>query len=378
MLLFSLGLSAASIPAQALEQLHVNESAVVAGSIVDAETGDPLPNTHVFIASSTIGTVAGESGYFVLRQIPLGKHRLYATMIGFEPAYLDFVALADSTYEFKLKLTPNVIELGVVTVEARRDPRWEKRLRKFKRLFIGQSENARQTHIVNPEVLDFEGNRWGKLVARASAPLVIENHALGYRITYFLKEFSSSGGVIRYDGEPLFEELQPTSEAERLRWVANRDAAWYGSFRHFLQGLVTGESQSDGFMTYRLHSLRERHRNLPYPIQAEKIVAEGEKASERTIDFRGFIEVVFTGEEEDLAYLRFQGEYARRAPRNQRSWIELTNGPTVLDLNGEVRDPYGLTIYGYFAFERVADEVPKEYRPQGTTAIILSEASPQE
>ena len=46
--------------------------------------------------------------------------------------------------------------------------------------------------------------------------------------------------------------------------------------------------------------------------------------------------------------------------------LRITGG-TVYDpangINGEVRDPYGLTVYGYFAFERVADDVPKEYRP---------------
>jgi hypothetical protein len=56
-----------------------------------------------------------------------------------------------------------------------------------------------------------------------------------------------------------------------------------------------------------------------------------------------------------------------RPRRNQRSWIKLTNGPTVVDQNGEVIDPYGVTVYGYFAFERIADDVPKEYRPAPET-----------
>jgi hypothetical protein len=30
-------------------------------------------------------------------------------------------------------------------------------------------------------------------------------------------------------------------------------------------------------------------------------------------------------------------------------------------------DPYGVTVYGYFAFERIADDVPKEYRPAPET-----------
>jgi len=43
-------------------------------------------------------------------------------------------------------------------------------------------------------------------------------------------------------------------------------------------------------------------------------------------------------------------------------WLE--RGPATVDYKGEVVERYGVTVSGYFGFERVADQVPKEYRPQ--------------
>ena len=35
-----------------------------------------------------------------------------------------------------------------------------------------------------------------------------------------------------------------------------------------------------------------------------------------------------------------------------------------VDYKGDVLDPYGVTFYGFLAYERVADELPREYRPE--------------
>ena len=65
--------------------------ALISGRVVDAETGQPLPGAHVFIASSMIGTVTDTNGQFDLHDVPVGAHRLYVSMLGFEPDFRDIM-----------------------------------------------------------------------------------------------------------------------------------------------------------------------------------------------------------------------------------------------------------------------------------------------
>lgn len=340
-------------------------TAQLTGRIIDAETGEPLTGTHLFIANSMIGTATDADGRFRLRNVPPGAHQVYASMIGYELASQNLLTHADTTYHLTFALKTAVVEAGAITVVAEKDRRWKKRLRKFERLFLGESENAAEVTILNPEVLDFEAKWWGKFVARASAPLEIENRALGYHVTYYLKEFSAAGGTIKYDGEPVFRELTPNSPMQAARWQANRHRAYYGSFRHFMLTALANRAEAEAFDLYRRPSMeRMQHENYRFPVEPNGFVEPGPTPTARTLAFNGVIEVLYHEESEDEAFLRWQGWTTSRPHRYQRSWIELTNGPTVVDHTGTVLDPYGVTVYGYFAYERIADDLPKEYRPE--------------
>jgi hypothetical protein len=355
----------------------------ISGSVVSDSTGQPLDGAHVFIAVSMYGTTTDAQGRYVLENVPLGAHRLYVSMVGYEPEPRDVMLRPDGETVFNFRLKPSVVEIGEVTVEARQDRRWRQRLEKFTRLFIGETPNAEQTKIMNPEVLDFE-ERVDRFVARASETLIIENRALGYRIQYFLKEFGSTPRRTWYDGEPLFEELEPAGPDEAAIWQSARRKAFMGSFRHFMLALLADQADEQGFRTYSrppfdLTGARSapgagaaggfsmQHR---FPIKRAEILKDGDSAEEKSVDFHGAVEIVYMGEMEDPAYRKWRDQHGRGAglttssDRYQTSFIQLEQGPTVVDWKGDVLDPYGVTFMGYFAFERVADEVPKEYRPR--------------
>jgi hypothetical protein len=93
-------------------------------------------------------------------------------------------------------------------------------------------------------------------------------------------------------------------------------------------------------------------------------ILKGDRAApEVALNFNGVVEIVYIDEPEDRSFPEWMA-VGRRADDVQTSWIMLTDGPTSVDQSGEVIDPYGVTVYGYFAFERVADQLPKEYRPE--------------
>ena len=342
-------------------------TATISGAVTD-QNGNPLPDVNVFISGSMNGTLTDDDGQYRIDDIPLGALRLYVTLIGYEPQFLDIFIKEVRPHTFDFQLEAKTYELGAITVTAD-NSRWKRHLERFTHIFIGETPYAAETIIINPEVLDFTA-KGGTFRAQASEPLIIENKALGYRITYFLNEFVSEPQSLRWDGEPLFESLEPETPEQSTRWNARRDSTFYGSFRHFLLAILNDQVEEQGFMMYsrpdqrsNLGSQNILSGNQRFPAAATEITRPGDTPNERILDFEGFIEVVYTRELEDKAFLEQQQQPFRR-PKYQTSMIRLDRGPTIVDLKGDTLDPYGVTFYGgYFAYERIANEVPKEYRP---------------
>lgn len=344
-------------------------SLTLTGSVVDADTDAPLSGAHVFISRSMIGTTTDEEGSFRLTDVPLGASRLYVSMLGYENKAIDLHHQEERTLTFSFKLEPEVIEADPVSVTAERDEEWYERLRRFKRHFIGESKLAEKCTLRNPEVLRFETKWWGKFEASAQKPLVIENRALGYKLTYFLKEFEVRGDVIRWDGDPFFTPLTPQDSIEARRWKKNRIDAYRGSLRHFLQTLLDDRIEEEEFQIQRLpranaHRFISRADKLP--VGRDRILDPGPDST-HLLNVRGRLEVIYRGEPESEAYLDW-AQNLHRSPRDyQTSQIELNQRPIHIDPHGEIVEPYGATLYQYFAFtRRMAQLLPREYRPSAS------------
>ena len=340
-------------------------TATLTGTVTDSTSGDPLPGVHVFIAGSTLGTTTGGDGRYRLTGVPPGRQRLYVSMLGYAAATVDTLLQARRAYAIDVRLRPTVLESKGVTVEAERDDDWAKRLQTFKRLFIGRSAFADHCILTNPEVLRFEDGWFKPFRAAAAEPLVIKNYALGYRITYFLEEFTHRGTTTRWDGEPLFEPLAPKDSTEAAKWRANRQRAYAGSMRHFLRALMDRRVREEGFVIYRhppTSDFRSPARQSPFLASADRLLDRPSDTSATRLDFSGRLEIAYPEEQEEPAFLRWQRGFGQ-APGPQTSFIELNDPFVTLDPTGEIVEPYGATVYGYFAFERLANQVPQDYTP---------------
>ena len=337
-----------------------DSSARITGRVAATDSRRALVGAHVFIANSMIGTVTDSDGRFELPRVPAGSHRFVISMLGYAPFEADSLFRPTTDYDFDVQLEPTAVALEEIVVSAREARRFQRRLLKFTRLFLGETSNSEFTTIVNPEVLTFSA-RLGRLSASASAPLIIENRALGYELKYFLKEFSYSGSIIKYDGDPLFAELEPSDAEEAQRWEDNRQTAFYGSKRHFFLSLLAQRTEQEGFKLYRRFKLEAS--SAAFFVEPETLLRGGPTPLEEELTFSGFIEIVYTGAKEDAHFRRWQRGSSEWRLGDQRSFIKLNDGPTLVDHTGEVIDPYGITEYGYFAFERLSDLMPKEYRP---------------
>lgn len=348
------------------ESLQAQETGVnvIEGRIVHSESGEPLRGAHVFLSGTTIGTVTNASGRFRIERIPPGAHRLTVSMIGFDRITDDLLVRANETRTVSVKLKPVIYEMDPLFI-GDLDDEWEEDLNRFKRLFIGESERADSVVILNPEVLRFESNWWGRFTAETMAPLEIENHALGYHITYFLEEFQHTGMLTRWDGEPLFREMTPKDSLQAAQWKESRSKAFYGSIRHFLLTLINEQLEEEGFIVYRHPPASQTmSHNRRYREFGRRLITPDENDPIFKLNFFGRLEVRYTGAAENEYFIRWLRSRRRTVATSQTSYLELNEQPITVDLGGEILETFGATQYGYFSFLRIADLTPRQYQPE--------------
>lgn len=352
----------------------------VSGTVLDAETGDPLSNVNVFLDGTTIGAATNEQGRFNLTDVPSGSYTVVASRVGYQSKTKN-VRFRDTTRTLTFELQPRSINLRGVTVEGSRDE-WLDRLDRFRSAFFGNVRQAQFCELINPEVLSFQETDVG-LLAHAKRPLRIRNEALGYEVTYHVSRFTVSSDTRRRRGYFEFEPLAAEGEAQRQKWAQARRRTYKGSFRHFVHALEAGALESEGFEVYWTSmspATRDRELGSARSAGELKPVSEASDVTESARTSGQLILTIPRGEHLEVRFVR-EGEsqrFARRFPgedpRSQQvSWIGIFDGTRVLidTQSGDFvrRDWMGFGTYvlrGYWGWaETAATALPSTYRPPG-------------
>jgi hypothetical protein len=93
----------------------------IAGTARDAQSGEPLPSVNVIIEGTTLGAATNPDGYFAILNIPPGRYRVIATLVGFKPSTAVNVRVdIDQTTDLNLRLAEETIAGEEVTIVAQR------------------------------------------------------------------------------------------------------------------------------------------------------------------------------------------------------------------------------------------------------------------
>lgn len=95
--------------------------ASIAGHIIDAKTGEHLPYVTVMVGGTQIGIQTSSSGHYVLRNLPLGKHDIIASFVGYKDATVSLDIEAGKSYEVNISLEEESLSLDGVVVSATRN-----------------------------------------------------------------------------------------------------------------------------------------------------------------------------------------------------------------------------------------------------------------
>lgn len=151
----------------------------------------------------------------------------------------------------KIYLNPKVYEINEVAIQAKSLKRERERyLRIFKNEFIGTTKNANECVILNEEDITFNyHSKSDTIKAYAFKPILIENRALGYLITYYLDkfEYSKKSSYTFFSGSFIFSENLTENEELISLYIINREKAYYGSRAHFIRTLYSNELDGTGY-----------------------------------------------------------------------------------------------------------------------------------
>ncbi|WP_153798523.1 carboxypeptidase-like regulatory domain-containing protein [Foetidibacter luteolus] len=219
----------------------------VSGKVV-SEKGDPLPGATVFIPNTSIGTVADHNGEFTLSKLPKGIFKVAASFVNFTTG-LKTVPKALRSTRLIIRLKPVEAELKEVIIRKYDKDGWEKWGTLFSNTFIGESVYAQYCKITNTQAVHFVHNQQsGLLQAFADEPLIIENRALGYKITLELNDFSYdlNRNEVDYQVYSFFTAMDGKRD-EMEQWEKNRSDVYDLSLMRFMRRLYAGDYAQDGF-----------------------------------------------------------------------------------------------------------------------------------
>lgn len=319
-----------------------------------------IPGASVFLEGTTIGTQSDAKGHYVLKNIPPGRHRLVASMVGYVPKIVSMEFPAKVT-ELNFNLEEDNKTLAEVRVEATQDKTWEKQFRIFEKGFLGENFNRKEVYIVNREVVDFTENE-EVFSAKASQPLQIINQALGYKITYYLDNFEKTKSLTAFKGLASFENLAPKDARQVRRWQQSRVEAYEGSLKHFLKALVTNRLEDEGFNAYLLKPeyLNNLRRGLFFDLnndrhlvfKAPELLGALSTDGIRTLEWRIPMEIVFNKK-------RVSRPIFADAPYPYT--ILIPKGLIQVSTAGDIMNPYSIEMRGDMGKIGMADLLPLDF-----------------
>ena len=107
--------------AQAQETQVTSTTQTVRGQVCDVASGEPMIGVSISVENgTTMSTVSDADGNFIINNVPVGRHSVRATYIGYEPVLLkEQLVTSGKELVLNLKMTESISELSEVVVKPR-------------------------------------------------------------------------------------------------------------------------------------------------------------------------------------------------------------------------------------------------------------------
>jgi len=223
---------------------------VIKGRVIDKKTGESIPGASVYVSNTSFGTATNPEGYFTLTDFPTLPFYLNISSIGYEIAVIEINKIEGAFFNVELVVKSRMLDEVVITDNW--DEQWAKYSAIFLNNFIGYSQFSAECKILNKEAINFIMDDETKLLTvYIDEPIIIVNKALGFKITYWLENFTYSFRTRQsmVEGYPFFQEMitSETKKKKLKKWNKNRLSSYKGSLNHFMRTLYQGNTAKEGF-----------------------------------------------------------------------------------------------------------------------------------
>ncbi len=305
---------------------------VIKGTIFDNKTKEPVFPASVYLNGTFVGTLTDQSGNF---QLDISKYPTMPLTVSAIGYYSVTVKTVSTKKPLSVYLEPKLYELNEVVINAKARPRERKEsMVIFRNEFLGTTGNSFNCEIMNEDDIRFNNSDDGDTVrAYAVKPILIENDALGYKITYYLDKFEycKTSSTFFFKGNIIFSEDLTSDETRKKLYEKKRKNAYRGSRMQFFRALWIDDLNSAGFTV--------------------------KNTANETLDYNRLV----TKTDSRTKYLTNQGtlgiSYYSKQPT---SFIVFLKYLVFFDANGYF-DPEGISWEGEMARQRIADLLPYEY-----------------
>jgi hypothetical protein len=305
-------------------------SQIIRGTILDRQSKERISFAYVYINGTFIGTNSDKNGDFTLDISKYASMPLTISALGY---FSNTLIIVSPTKPLVIYMEPKVFELNEVVINSKTHGRERIRnLRIFKDSFLGTTRNSHDCEILNEKDIMFKTDH-DTLKAYSLSPILINNKALGYKVTYFLDEFSfyRKSESFFFVGSIMFNEDLGKSQTENMSLQVRRQQAYLGSRMHFFRLLWNNALDSTNFAI--------------------------ENPAGESLNYGNVVI-----EEDSLTkYLEYPENlsicYNSPSPS---SFIIFLEEQVNFDKNGYF-DPYGISWQGEMSEQRIADWLPYEY-----------------
>lgn len=308
----------------------IGYSQIVRGTILDLDTKSKINFAYIYVNGTFVGTNSDKNGNFELDISKYASMPLTISALGYKSVTMNIVSYNKPII---INLKPKVFELGEVVINGKAHNRERREnLRLFEVSFLGETRNARECEITNEnDIIFITAN--DTLKAFSANPILIDNKALGYKVSYFLDEFNynKKDESFFFSGNIIFTEDLSTDQTKNLLFDSRRKHAYLGSRMHFFRSLWQNDLDSSKYFV--------------------------KNPNEENLTYTNIVNV----EDSLTKYLQYPENlgicYHTSLPS---TYIVFLESEVFFDKNGYF-EPYGIRWQGEMARKRIADWLPYEY-----------------
>lgn len=220
------------------------QTIVIKGKVVDATSGLPIAQSHVFIPRTSVQTFTDSTGHFVLTGVIPGRWTLVSAKEGHLSQAQEILARKSiredsNVISFALEENPNH------RLAQKKNGNTKKNLEKLLALFVaaGEKENI---VLVNPDAISYDVDKKTKsAIAYVNDALIFKNSTTGYLITVWLNDPIDLNKPLDFESMnwTYFPSKELTVE-EKIKTDANRLAIYKETPEYLLRNLLTSPSDT--------------------------------------------------------------------------------------------------------------------------------------